>query len=496
MDDYEHTNALEWDVNARASSSNQQSGNTWQVVGSKKQKAKQQQPPSQRAPSTASQQPVQHTNTGKSRNRAKRGKGNASSNNEQQTQRQPAPPQAFAQLSEISPLSMSSQPALHPAATSPAMQPQEIQRQPPAQNRQQASPQQRRRALEQNVKQKGKPKDRLKIKMTQGADNLGERLWRKHEPPLDQIRIPFVHVADDGGHLEIAKRHRTFLWWDQDNSGPRGSKTFGIWGAADAVADTKQDIIKWIHDCDAGHQAFNKVDKFAKIVSLTDNLRIRAEKEWEKEVKRHRYRQRPPVGRTFQTVGYFYWPNEHYRPDEILGPSYEALDPIRMQCSCYILHEDGMFQVMGKTEGVQNALDRLRKTLFQIRAREIASVELYLLDSAAEIPARVVLREYKQPHVLLSDDNREGRVLYSPRADEVSGYYDQHQRTAELEVIRRSVILTVKKLHYYRGSVQLRIRLGTFIATRYIAASNGTYDIESFRAMINDSRFHGQVTRE
>lgn len=69
-----------------------------------------------------------------------------------------------------------------------------------------------------------------------------------------------------------------------------------------------------------------------------------------------------------------------YPPQEILGTHYEALDPIRMDCSCYVVWKNNAFQVMGKSlDRVKAALLRLRQTIFQITAKQLPLVRMYVV---------------------------------------------------------------------------------------------------------------------
>ena len=61
-------------------------------------------------------------------------------------------------------------------------------------------------------------------------------------------------------------------------------------------------------------------------------MKNRAEQRFENAVKKRRYRRIPPFGTAFDIIGAFYRLPKEYRPEDVLGPSYEALDPVRMDC--------------------------------------------------------------------------------------------------------------------------------------------------------------------
>ena len=56
---------------------------------------------------------------------------------------------------------------------------------------------------------------------------------------------------------------------------------------------------------------------------------------------------------------------------------------------------------------------------------------------------------------------------------------------------------SIGKLHYYRGNLEMRVRLGTFLASRYkTPPPDGLYELKDFESMIADPTFIGLVTQE
>lgn len=241
------------------------------------------------------------------------------------------------------------------------------------------------------------------------ADNLGEEAWRSRQPPLDTMRIP-EELAMQRYHETAARQHGAFVFWHDEN------RAFGIWGEKAAVAATKKAILDWIEDAIPSQKAA-RAAKFAKIASLTDAQSNRAEKKWKREVTRQRYRQHPPPDMPFGAIGSFLWPVEEYRPEEVLGPSYEALDPIRMDCSCYVVfsRERKIFRIMGKYADVQQALVRIRQTCFQIAARQLSAVRTYLLRwTGSKVCKNVIINAYSQT-VSSAGNNPNDEICRSPR---------------------------------------------------------------------------------
>ena len=327
-------------------------------------------------------------------------------------------------------------------------------------------------------------------------DNAAEKQWRRQEPAQAHIRIPINLAESDKGHFDIAKRHETFIF-HRGFTKSGSTAEFGIWGDPTAVQETVKGITSWIGELQKRPEGN---PKFAKVCSLTDPLRLRAEKRWKKEVKKQRFRQFPPPHKTFEAIGSFYWPVREYKPAEILGSCYEALDPIRMEHECYVVFEDqqGLFNVMGKADSVRQGLLRLRRTFFQIVAQTTPAWELYVLYDADRYNGVITLADYERNRAISGELSAKHRVAKSPVgiANDESLTSTKLTRFSNEEKVRRSMISTLKKLHYYRGSIQMRVRFGTFLATQYMQAQDGCYAIDQYRMMTQQSAFRGEVTQE
>ncbi|KAK0850394.1 hypothetical protein LTS16_009585 [Friedmanniomyces endolithicus] len=365
---------------------------------------------------------------------------------------------------------------------------------------------------------KGRPKqadarDRQAVRLIEHCDNDAEALWRAHRPPADSVWIPDDLLLRDKTdsfnkyHETLARQHGTYIY-SEHARGQGGSRSFGIWGEMDAVAATKGAIAHWIEESGHGSKKSARSAHFSKVVSLTPKLRERAERAWEREVRKQRFRRHPPMDVPFGAIGSFHWPMKEYRPAEILGTSHEAFDPIRMECSCYIVFIAALnlFRVMGKQSEVKASLQRIRQTCFQIAARQCNPVRLYLLHwpDAEQIPLFVYLENYDAPATSspeLLEDATETKSRKAPRGDGY-GHHDktlqgaQQQTRSSVERLRNTILGTLARLHYYRGHVQMRIRLGTFLAIQYMETKDGVYDLDEYESMLQMSQFTGEVTQD
>lgn len=203
-------------------------------------------------------------------------------------------------------------------------------------------------------------------------EDAGQDRWRALEPAKAFIRIPGdLVLKDDSTLFCLAKQNRAFVSTDQRPSAGGETLTFGIWAKGSDAEKAKAAINAWIEESMGGKRS-NRSAKFAKVQSWTPVLQERAEKRWKREVQRQRFRQHPPPDMAFGAIGTFHWPVKEYNPQEILGTNYEALDPIRMDCACYVVWKKNSFQVMGRNmETIKAATLRLRRTVFQIAAKQL-----------------------------------------------------------------------------------------------------------------------------
>lgn len=208
-------------------------------------------------------------------------------------------------------------------------------------------------------------------------ENTAQAKWRAREPAKQFVRVPAeLLLADPHTIQRLAKDNLAFVATDSTISMSAGTQTYGIWGGGSDAEKTRKAITIWIEEM-TGPKKSARTAKFAKLQSLTPTLRRREENMWEKNVRRERYRQHPPLDKAFGAIGTFHWPVKEYTPHEILGTNYEALDAIRMDCSSYIVWKKDSFQIMAmKSDNVKTALMRLKTTVFQIAAKQLAPMRM------------------------------------------------------------------------------------------------------------------------
>jgi hypothetical protein len=359
------------------------------------------------------------------------------------------------------------------------------------------------RQEQENVRREPQP---LLVDVGDTAVNAAENAWRNHERPAASITVPEELVWRDQQHEIYAKKYGTFVFSDDRNKG--GMIQLDIWGEPAAVDATRQAIHNWKTKEMPSKRAQGTMP-FSTQRSLLPQQRKGEEKRWHREVMRQRFRRALPLGTQFGAIGFFHWPVKEFQPHELLGNSYEAFDPIRMECSSYVVFDHTLpgFQVMGEATAVKDALLRIRKACFQITARQIAPVRRYFLhlsEMDSDIPTHVTLQHYERIRRITARNTTSPQDYpgCSPKGraeidlDPKEQQQSHEMSTSDAKIAGKMIMLMIAKLHYYRGHLRFRIRLGTFLATHYRATEDGRYTVDDFREMLEQSQFVGEVTPE
>lgn len=306
-----------------------------------------------------------------------------------------------------------------------------------------------------------------------------EAAWRRGDPSLKHISIPDQLALQERNALNNIARNAGAYIFAPSSRAVNGIIIFQVWGS-EAAAATVEEFINSCTETSEERPApvvtTDKSKKWVRVRPLTPALRARAEKKFERETKMETYRQHPEPGLKFSAIGSFLWPVQEYRPAEVLGKAYEALDPIRVDTRCYIVFraERVCFEIMSRSkdlergcQNVQDALLRLRATCFQIAARQIVPIKAFLLQwkeaDLGHVPSHVKLEVYHHPQPITSTSpGRIGKSLRSQGSNTDSGALQlaEHLPFINAKKLRESIMTLLGKLRYFRGSVLMRIRLG------------------------------------
>ncbi|SLM39900.1 hypothetical protein LPUS_10560 [Lasallia pustulata] len=259
--------------------------------------------------------------------------------------------------------------------------------------------------------------------------------------------------------------------------------TLLIWGTMEQAYAAKRELEKWVRRAEGDTVVVNRFKDMPKIMSYTDKMRREHDRKMQAEALRQKYRKAPKDGVAFATMGSFLWPpEEDFRPDELLGPSYEAFDPIRTYCECYITFESrtSLFKVMSdKPQAVQDALRRIGFAVCEFTTRKGRPMEIYLVEPPTLMMARanVMLRPMATHDIGANADRADQSrvpvvpILIGTPLPQLELTQWAEKRPALLlaneKRIRSAILDCISSMRFYRGRVCMRVHFGIFALTQY-----------------------------
>ncbi|KAK4958606.1 hypothetical protein LTR66_013166 [Elasticomyces elasticus] len=329
-------------------------------------------------------------------------------------------------------------------------------------------------------------------------DNAARAAWRNGVANTSSYRLPrnMLLGPDVLKQIDtIARATSTHITIELKAVGT--GRMLLIWGNKAQADSAKAQLTAWTNMLVA--KTTPKTSTWAEVRSLTPEQRTRWERKFDENERKERYKQRPREGLLFNCIAFFRWPVEDFSPEEILGNSLEAFDPFRTGLSVYIVYDKARssIKVMGnKEENVKKALVSVRTTCFQVTARQRQPLRLYCLRGATFTRVHII------DHALPT--NVSGAVAWgkppmakTPRgigALEISSK-EEMSRLNRLH-IKNCIMHVLRATKYYRGNIEMRVRLGVFTVQSYRKTATGTYLWTEFEDMIKESQFQGSVTQE
>lgn len=324
-------------------------------------------------------------------------------------------------------------------------------------------------------KPKGQRQPRLRVDFNYKRDNLARAAFRKRLNPTGKFMLPrdCVEIEPDRKKMydkleEIGVRLGSFIRPPQNVK----DRELLLWGDARQVQMTIAELQRWLNIRlqPVSERKPAARDKFAKELSSIGNLHHQLMKRMQKDAKILEFQQVPARGRVFLYPGAFDWPVDEVRPEDILGSSLEAFDPIRFQYQCHIIFDTklSLFRIYSDKE------ESVEKTM----ARIIGTMKEYVAKSAR--PENINLVEPPSSSTVRKDVKIVPASLDNPKADKdsmipvltgstLSPEARKEWLTQRSQLImknNRRMELSLRKcianLIHYRGVVRMRVQFGTF----------------------------------
>ena len=248
-----------------------------------------------------------------------------------------------------------------------------------------------------------------------------------------------------------------------------------LWGDARQIQATRAELDGWLSRLqrDSSRKPVAR-NIFAKEMSVLGSKYHHSKMKTRKERKLLEFQRVPEAGRVFPHDGTFIWPVDEVRPEDILGPSLEAFDPVRIQYLCHIVfdHKLAAFRIFSDSEeSVKATMVRIEGTMREYVAKSVRANKLHLVEpphpsvirkDVRMLPASLnQSKENKSMIPLLTGSKLETKALEAWH-DESKEYTRKNSSRMELSLRK-----CIASLPHYRGRVRMRVQFGTFALKTY-----------------------------
>ena len=326
----------------------------------------------------------------------------------------------------------------------------------------------------------GKPPDQRqadpRVNLNYNEDNLARASFRKRLDPTGNFMLPkdCPEIEPNQKNMydmfvEIGVRLGSFIRPPQHVK----DREILLWGNPSQIQSTKVELQRWLDNRLLPRKSMAK-DKFAREMSSIGDQYHRSTKKMQKEAKILGFQQVPAEGRIFSNTGTLLWEVDEVRPEDLLGPSLEALDAVRFQHHCHIVFDSKLssFRIFtDKEESVRKTLARLEGTMIEYAAKSARPDMTILVEppspSAIRKDVKILPASLNQPKTeIFMIPVLTGSTLDPKARDEWLG------KSKELTMknnshMERSLRKCIANLPHYRGLVQMRVLFGTFALSSF-----------------------------
>lgn len=359
------------------------------------------------------------------------------------------------------------------------------------------------------------PKRRQIVTFARKKDNPARadfRAGRKYKATFGLTK-PCIDIEPDAKRMskvleEIGVRFGTFIRPPQSST----DRTLLIWGMPPQITQTIRELKQWVTASAAPFQSsllarMSHVTKggneFAKVSLTTEEAAKILDRQLQEQAMKHKYQKIPEKNLKFKFVGYYLWPVNEIRPEDLLGPSFEAFDPLRMSFNSYILFDAKLeaFKVMAdQAEGVEKAMLRIEGAFKEFVARSNAATTVYMVERPDELSVRKDVRMVKK--LLSPSEHAQVPSLAGDRLEpsELVKWSGDTKPVEEEQLFsfHEKIEKGLNRLRFFRGRIHMRVLLGTFALTTYRRWPEGVTSIpfDRFIEDIKLSATKGRMLQE
>ncbi len=335
-------------------------------------------------------------------------------------------------------------------------------------------------SVQSKVYRHGKPSDQRqadpRVNFNYNEDNLARASFRKRLNPTGKFMLP-----KDCPEIEPNQKRMYDMF---DEMGVRlGSfirppqhvkdREILLWGNPSQIQTTRAELQRWLDNRLLPRKSMAK-DKFAREMSSIGDQYHRSMKKMQKEAKILEFQQVPAEGRIFSHTGTVLWPVDEVLPEDLLGPSLEAFDPIRFQHHCHIVFDSKLasFRIFtDKEESVLKTMYRIEGTMREYVAKSARPDMIILWEppssSAIRKDVKILPASINQPkteNIMVpvltgSTPDPKARNEWLGESKELTMKNNVH--------MERSLRKCIANLPHYRGLVRPRVLFGTFALSSF-----------------------------
>ena len=186
----------------------------------------------------------------------------------------------------------------------------------------------------------------------------------------------------------------------------------------------------------------------------------------------------------------------------MLGPSFEALDPIRTFHFCHIVYDppNNAFSVLvNRDEKVRNPREQVRKAIgsienaiLEFKASNSIPVATYVVHPPDSVSARklVGIRDGS-----VRGSSEKHRTLYLCGEALSAGEFDlwEHERLGAIRTnqlkMQSTMVQTLNRVCFHRGKVQIRVQFGSFNIDKLLWGTPNVSDTSLQRFFLGTERY-------
>ena len=326
--------------------------------------------------------------------------------------------------------------------------------------------------------------DRGKFSLGYNKDNTARAAYRKRLPHCDKFSLdqdcdkifPVPRKMYDYFE-ELGVRNGSFIRPPQHAE----DRELLIWGSSARVQKTMAELGEYL--LKTGSEAESMKPRksmakanFSKEFSTTGREYKQRQNQMLKQALIHDFQRVPDITRTYSFTGAFLWPVEEVRPEELLGNSLEALDPLRSEYKCHIVFDDQVsaFKIFSDVpESVGKTMLRITGVMKEYTAKFTARNSRRIVDYVVEPPSASAMRKDVKTLPGPTTDPRisagkipllTGDVLETVACN---SWLEKSKlmNMQNIQRIEQDLRKAIQLLPYYRGNVRMRVQYGTFELT-------------------------------